>query len=294
MHGEIGVESIPGEGSTFWFRIVFDIVKELPPPIEPDAVETNSAKPGIRILVAEDNPTNQLVLLGLLRKLGYPADAAANGFEVLEAMRRQNYHLILMDCHMPGMDGFETTHLIREGLHRGIPIVAVTASAMMADRKRCIDAGMNDFIPKPIDVRKLKDVIARWCATSASPDLFANAEPVPPVPANIFDAEDLLVRLAEDRDLARELAKGFMADFPSQLLILQKKCAESDGKGVASQAHALRGACANVSAGGLCALAAAMEEAGKAGDLNHLGELLPRAADEFGRLRNALENAGLL
>jgi len=120
----------------------------------------------IRILLAEDNPVNQKVALAMLRNMGHQADAVANGEEAINVLQTVPYDLVLMDCHMPEMDGFEATRTIRRDeskvLNSRIPIIALTASAMQGDRERCIQAGMNDFIAKPVLKRALGEMIAKW------------------------------------------------------------------------------------------------------------------------------------
>jgi CheY-like chemotaxis protein len=121
---------------------------------------------GARILVAEDNIVNQEVALGILRKLGARADAVADGAEVLEALRTIPYDLVLMDVQMPEMDGLEATRIIRDShsaVHNHqIPIIAMTAAAMQGDRERCLDAGMNDYITKPVSPHALSEALNTW------------------------------------------------------------------------------------------------------------------------------------
>ena len=116
------------------------------------------------MLVAEDNPVNQRVAVRLLEHLGIRADVASDGNEVLESLRRQSYALVLMDCQMPELDGFEATARIRAGetADGRIPIIAMTASAMQGDRERCLAAGMDDYVSKPVRIDDLRTVIERW------------------------------------------------------------------------------------------------------------------------------------
>jgi CheY-like chemotaxis protein len=120
----------------------------------------------IRILIAEDNVINQRVALGLLHKIGAAADAVANGNEALKALETVRYDLVFMDCQMPELDGYETTELIRNKsssvLDHNIPIIAMTAHTMQGDREKCIAAGMNDYIPKPITLDALAACLKKW------------------------------------------------------------------------------------------------------------------------------------
>jgi PAS domain S-box-containing protein len=178
MGGTIGVESVEGRGSTFWFTIklqlgsqsgILDLFRAGDPLDSSAPVE----RP-IRILVAEDNAINQLVVLKTLERLGYHAEAVADGREALDAMTRMAYDLILMDCQMPDMDGFEATRAIRkreEFSGRHTPIIALTAGAMKDDREKCLLAGMDDYLTKPMKAEILSQKIAQWLIPAS------NAEP---------------------------------------------------------------------------------------------------------------------
>jgi len=187
MGGQIGVESEPGMGSTFWFTVRLQPAAgqtETPPPaLAVSPVPHAPPAPHTRILVAEDYVVNQKVTVHMLEQLGYRADVAATGVEVLQAIERIPYAAILMDCRMPEMDGFEATRRVRAREREGgghLPIIAMTASALKDDRERCLSAGMDDYVSKPVRKDDLALVLQRWVSDSASPP--AQGTPPPPSP----------------------------------------------------------------------------------------------------------------
>jgi signal transduction histidine kinase len=166
MGGTIRAESIPGQSTTFHFTIQAETI----PGKQLDFGRMNSgiaseSFPGLkpmRILVAEDNPSNQRVLVEMLKKLGYRADAVADGREVVQALERQDYDLVLMDIKMPEMDGITATQVIRKlRPEKGPKIVAITAFALEGDREKCLEAGMDDYIAKPVQMRELAEVLKK-------------------------------------------------------------------------------------------------------------------------------------
>jgi PAS domain S-box-containing protein len=297
MGGTIGVHSLQGLGSTFWFTAVFERTEQgapLPDDARPVDRRSESSAREMRILVVEDNATNREVLLAQLSMLGYRAAAAENGAEAVEAVAATGYDLVLMDCQMPVMDGFEATLHIRELNHSDIPIVAITADAMPADRDRCLQAGMNDYLAKPVELQRLSDALAKWLPARAG----STPAPPPaeragaPQTAVAFNQDALLRRLMGDRRLAGAALQSFLADCPLRLHRLRQRIAAADGSGVRSLAHALKGGAASVAAEALHGLAEAIEQAGAAGEVERCCALLPRAAEEFERFRSALKNAG--
>jgi len=178
MGGTIGVNSTKGQGSTFWFTLPFTLPQtnhDCPTQqqyLENTAYQqTASATQPLDhnhdklILLVEDNLANQKLTLLILKKLGYTADAAGNGSQAVQAAVNKSYSLILMDCQMPEMDGFEATKSIRQAeaaLGRHTPIIAMTANAMKGDREQCLAAGMDDYISKPINQNQLKQLLERW------------------------------------------------------------------------------------------------------------------------------------
>ncbi len=163
MGGQIGIESREGEGSTFRFTAVFETAAEADlAPADGAAAKPAGARRGARILVADDDLTNRTVALAQMGKLGHIAEAAVNGAKALEAMRQGRYDLVLMDCEMPVMDGYEATRRIRELDGPRVPVVALTSHASTGDRDRCLREGMDDVLTKPVDMGRLAETLAKW------------------------------------------------------------------------------------------------------------------------------------
>ncbi len=164
MGGTLAVESAPGKGSTFSFTASFAPARHRKG-AEPAPPRQRPAD-GCRILIAEDNPVNRIVVSKQVENLGYRATTVENGLQVLEALRRERFDLVLMDCQMPRLDGYEATRRIRRQETGGehLPVIAVTAHALNGERERCLATGMDDFISKPYREEELAAVIDRWLA----------------------------------------------------------------------------------------------------------------------------------
>ena len=305
MGGTIGVDSREGQGSTFWFTATFEQV--VPEEYEcasesatmrrsePVGIQIGQGHPGHgeRILVAEDNFTNREVILAQLKKLGYNGEAVCNGAEAVEAVQYGVYGLLLMDCAMPLMDGYEATRRIRQSTQRHIPIIALTASAMPPDRERCLSEGMDDYLAKPVELPSLAAVLARWLSVPDSVQATPSLPEICEKPsADIFDADSLLRRLMDDRELAGALLKGFLNGAPAQLKHLRERLADSDVPGLRLEAHTLKGAAATVAAEALRLAALAIETAATAGQLDNCRSLLRRATSEFDRFKTTVERDG--
>jgi CheY-like chemotaxis protein len=170
MGGRVGVESRLGQGSTFWFELGMKTLES--PPQVAASVAHETSGPGARVLVVEDDAVNQLVVVSMLEKLGCQVDVADDGEAALAAASRTRYDLVLMDLHMPVMDGYEATQQLRqEEVLSGIytPIVALTADALAGDRERCLEAGMDDHVTKPVSSAMLAAVLERWTGRRTPP-----------------------------------------------------------------------------------------------------------------------------
>jgi len=247
-----------------------------------------------RILLVEDNEINQTVAKEILLSAGYKCDTASNGKEALEAVSRERYDIVLMDCQMPEMDGFEATRKIREAERATkskeapvrVPIIALTANAVKGDRELCLGAGMDDYLSKPLDNNELIAVIERHLPTPSSGDHASGSadstdkqspeerktpagEPAPAVdPARVpFQVKELLDRCVGKTKIMKKVLLGFERKGPESLEKIFDAVACGDAQLVAREAHTLKGVSANLAAKKLSDLAARMEALGKENDL---------------------------
>ncbi len=171
MRGEIGMVSELGKGSTFWISMPFQpVTGDLPPGTQGGLQDLPQSTRAGRILVVEDNAVNRRVVEKMLERMGHQVKLVANGREACELVQREPFDLILMDIQMPQMDGLQATAEIRrrEGGGLRIPIIALTASAMESDRKRCLAVGMDDYLSKPLNPQQLAQAVTRWVLAGPS------------------------------------------------------------------------------------------------------------------------------
>jgi CheY-like chemotaxis protein len=163
MGGDVGVESLVDRGSKFWVDLPFQLPETGAIHSAPEGIEVSRSRYSGTILVAEDNPVSQRLAVLLLKRYGFDVDVAANGLEALQKWRDGTYDAVFLDCHMPVQDGFDTARAMR-GEERGarVPIIAMTAAALLEDRQSCLAAGMDDFVSKPVEVDRLERVLAKW------------------------------------------------------------------------------------------------------------------------------------
>jgi len=240
-----------------------------------------------RVLVAEDNPINQMVATRILKRIGFESDVANDGHEAIEALTKRSYVAVLMDCQMPRVDGFEATRQIRameEGGPRRTPIIAMTANAMQGDREACLASGMDDYLTKPVDAQVLKTALMAWvrpmaAAGSSPPERDADPRPEARRPEESLDVAQLdqLRSLQSEGgpDLLDELAELFHEQSVASLRALRRALAESDAVALARSAHTLKGSAANLGARDVVTVCAALEGAGTRGDLDGAASRIP-------------------
>jgi PAS domain S-box-containing protein len=339
MGGEIGVRSEEGSGSEFWFTVRLELGDDQLVRADTSASSRCLDFSGAKVLLAEDNPTNQMVALAMLRNLGIEADAVHTGLEALRAVAKVAYDLVLMDVQMPEMGGLEATHLIRtsedgirrtedgewengeekavndssllpvSGIHQparqGPPIIALTGHAMPEDRQRCLDAGMDDYLTKPLTPENLQAMLEKWldrpdrsAPSFVSPGTSSNEmtqEPQARVDTEnhpVFNQEDLLRRLGQNMEVACRLQEVFMQSTPGRIDEIRRALEHEDHPRAARDIHTLCGAAANIGAQALLAVAKAMHNAAREGDGKRLQALMPGLEYEFQRLDKALLATG--
>jgi len=229
----------------------------------------------LKVLIAEDNTTNQKVAMHMLKNLGVMhIDIVANGLEVLSAVENVCYDIIFMDCQMPEMDGFEATEAIRkkEDGKRHLTIIAMTANAVQGDREKCFEAGMDDYIPKPINLKLLESILFKYAAQS--PKKLSPAEQVKVLPENIIyvdtDQITTLKNLGGDDEpaLINQFIETYLEDSPSDILKIEQSIMQNDIKELKASAHKLKGASGNIGACYMQKLCLALENHAKENDLN--------------------------
>jgi signal transduction histidine kinase/CheY-like chemotaxis protein/HPt (histidine-containing phosphotransfer) domain-containing protein len=281
MSGAIGVESRPGEGSTFWFTA------RLGRAAQPMSATASGVMPepagqrlGARVLLAEDNPINQLVTQRLLEALGCEVHVAQNGLEAVKLAEATRYDAILMDCQMPEMDGYVATGAIRkgEGASRRTPIIAVTASALKGDRERCLEAGMDDYVPKPFGPDEVATVLHRWLPVAPA----AGAEPVD---TSVLAA----LRASTNPGFAEEVIGLFQTRAGASIELMDAAGRATDAGKLARTAHDLRGSCGLVGATGMMELCGRIEELCLTGRVADAVPLIAVLDSEYQAVRTALE-----
>ncbi len=285
MGGTLEFDSEPGLGSTFSVGLPLETLGPRATPLRSPPTSSRPAPchagRGGRVLVVEDAPVNQLVATAMLRRLGYEPEVVGNGAAAVEAVRGGTYDVILMDCLMPVMDGFQATERIRAGeaSNAHVPIIALTASAMAGDREKCLRAGMDDYLSKPFDRASLAETLDR-CLSGEDPASTAPGPEggEPDAPGPLDDALEALQEQIGDAAF-RAVREAFLTTVPSDFVALERAVADGASARSAAIAHKLKGSSASIGAERLRELMRRVET-----DLEG-----PDAAAALGRARAELE-----
>jgi CheY-like chemotaxis protein len=256
-----------------------------PPLVTRHTLAEASAASRARVLVVDDNPVNQRVAARMLEKLGHRVDVAVNGIEAVDAVSRIAYAAVLMDCQMPEMDGFEATIQIRrrEGSDRHTPIIAVTAGAMTGDAEKCLAAGMDSYISKPVKAAALAAVLGPWVKSNGPPG---------PTPAVIFPETAVLdgstlAGLWELGSLGK-LIGIFLEDGAERIAALREAVPEGDAHAIVELAHNLQGSSSTMGASSLAKSCAELQLVAGAGDLAAAARVIETIGTEFRAADEAL------
>jgi len=281
MGGSVSVESSPGAGSSFRFSVPLTPLPATEPgrvglepgaqaPWEPRESGPEAGRRPRRVLVVEDNEVNREICCALLAELGLEAETAANGAEALRRLtdESERFGLVLMDVQMPGIDGYETTRRLRADPRLAdLPVVALTAHALDADRRRCLDAGMDDHLAKPFDQYQFAWTISRWLRPPPSPDPAIEAGADTPAPdAGWIDRGAGMARIGGHSELYRQLLGEFVASYGPRLSVLDPGGIGGRTDDLRRLLHGLKGTAPMLGADALGALAARVEEALERGE----------------------------
>jgi len=255
---------------------------------------TEAQKTRIRILIVEDNPTNQLISTKMIQKMGYRSEAVANGLEAVSALQRIPYDLVLMDGHMPQMDGLEATKIIRDShsgvLNPEVPIIAMTGKASETDRINFLKAGMNDVLVKPVRSNELANAIELWLGRASSHQSISTPfdQSQPQKPPVVFDRESLMDQVLQDTQTAKYVAEVFFSSIPVLLQKLTKAIQEHDYYSAEEHAHAIKGESSSVGGFALMDVAKRIEKAAREGKHNDLESLAHQARQQYAHLREIM------
>jgi PAS domain S-box-containing protein len=294
-------ESELNESQREWVRSAEASARELQALVEaiPEAPAAQGAmKPAMEppvaleratVLVAEDHPMNRRVVAAMLESLGYKVETVADGMEAVEACSRRRYEAILMDCQMPGVDGFRATAWIREreGGQRRTPIIALTASVLPGEREKCFAAGMDDYLAKPIGLKALDAALKKWIVP---PGASAAADAPPKLPSELPDDHPLRALESQGRaNLVVEIIDLFLQTTPVRLEGLRDAHRTGDTAGFLSVAHSLKGAAIQLGARGIAELCSRLQTEARGGDVFTARALLEELEEEYQKVSTLLQ-----
>jgi len=288
MDGELGVRSVVNQGTSFWVDI------DLQPGPEdtlrvPDATGTSELviRTGLRVLVAEDNPTSRMVTEALLKKLSCEVDSAVDGRQALHKANQNDYDLVFMDCYMPLMDGFQATQRIRRSpKNEQLPVIALTASVTEEDRIRCLDAGMNDTVSKPVRLSVLAKVLERWVPTASERSLKPISTLPPPATLDLDMVRRLFSLDGEDDDFIRDIMVSYVEQLRESVAKLGKALDARDVQAARLTAHSIKGASKQIGASRIGELLGAIE---RENCIEAARQLLEQVREELPRVAEAIE-----
>jgi len=242
-----------------------------------------------RVLLVEDNSVNQLVAIGQLQRLGHECVVASNGTEALDAVAREKFDIVLMDIQMPDIDGYEATRRIRHMRTPAakIPIVAITAHALAGEREKCIAAGMNDYLAKPVSLEQIGAVVRLWASKESAAELPAAPDVMEQDVGYVLDRERVSSFMAISRTqegFLEGLVKTFRQDVPSRIDALRAALATGDANDLALAAHAMKSSSGSVGAKRMLAMASSLEQAARAGRIDGAAAAIEQLAAEFERV----------
>ncbi|MCP4750445.1 MAG: response regulator, partial [Proteobacteria bacterium] len=306
MGGEIGLRSESGQGSTFWFTALFrkidnpQIIDLLSSEHKKEKHSDDTKHWDGHVLLVEDYKTNQLVAMRYLENVGCRVELAENGQQAVELFNRGQYDLILMDVNMPVMDGFAASRLIRDqeqSTGARIPIIALTANAFAEDREKCFAAGMDDFLEKPLQRKKLYAKLEKWLedtddSASASefpPESVDTRESIPEATSLPMQMDKAVDMFAGDEKTMRETAAVFLESVAQQMTTVKHALENQDTETIRMEAHSIKGGALTLAAGALVDAALKLEKKAEVGDLSSAQALIKEILNQKQQLEHFLK-----